>query len=522
MNKRRLMGLLRKQRPEPPVGFEARIDSQLDRLLKGEQVMKSKRRVSVALIAAVLLVLLAGTALAWGYSNLMEYLHHRNIKPLDGTEELIQTEFGAQPTEAGRSGDKLPEELVAYVVEEALYDGQTVIVQLLVTPTHPEDHAILHTGIQEISEGTYSGIVRHADGSTDIGNITRKDGKRIIGYTLDLRQADADAGYRFERGTLEALELDDGTIRVWLEGSIVEGSTDVVELIVHCGYGFYDQMSGAGWVGYPYHDEKQIRLETSTQTRSAILTPVGDTKGERFEILGAFLTFNPIQGQITIEYSYLPDGQNEPMGIAFRAYDAGNHLIELGDSVSSTLLERREDGTEVYRLVQQIQAFDAFPEKVYLEAKVIDKEQALGKLEFQVREATAEEMNGPETTPGAIAGKKPVGLVMKPVESWSGEYICLLEGSVHSDRSVELSYTYSGEQSDGERIVVYYKDASGNAVGAVLTSSLDRKEGTIIRTDTLDGSGWPFRMLVEFELDGVILNVFTVELHSIFDAAGEP
>ena len=106
---------------------------------------------------------------------------------------------------------------------------------------------------------------------------------------------------------------------------------------------------------------------------------------------------------------------------------------------------------------------------------------------------------------------------MEPVGSWSGEHIRLLEGSIRSGRKVELSYTYDGERLDGARIIVHYKDASGKTAGVPLTTLCTVKKDSFALEDTLDGSGWPLKMILEFELDGTILDTFECELRQVYN-----
>ena len=514
VNKKQLVKLLREQRPETPVGYEARIEARLARLVKEEQMMRRKYKVSTVLLAAVLIVLLAGTAFALGYSELMEYLQRGGIKPLDGTEEMIQTEFGSETTEGSATDAGEGAQLVEFRVEEAIYDGRSVIIQALIAPVNPETHALFNAGLQDSPEAVYEREIICEEGGAEQMRVTgRKDGRKIIFWSMKAEQEEEDAGCSLEMDKMDAEELADGSIRVWLEGSVVEGSADAIELNVVCSYQLSDEMEQPDGAGTVACLTEPIKLTTTAAARTAKLVPVGGSKGERFEILNAWIEFNPVSGQITIDYSYLPDRTNERMGIDFRIYDGENNRIEQGTG-SSILVELREDGTEVSRKVSQIQSFEEFPEKLYLEAKVIGEERTLGRVEFSVEEGaivipSVEEMEREE--------KKPDGLLMKPDGSWEGERFTLLDGRISHGRTVEIEFAYDGDMKELTDVEVRYLWQDGTPVGEAITSVSVTGEESIRRTDKLDGSGWPSEMTVEFVKGGTVIDSFVCWLYDFYE-----
>lgn len=494
MNKRQLAKLIHDQRPEPSPEFEARIDSQLARLIEEGHVMKRTHKVSVILIAAVLTILLAGTAFALGYTNLMEYLQNRTIKPLDGTEELIQTEFDDDTGET---------ELVTFNIEEAIFDGRTAIIQLHVSPADPENTALLNMLYQATPESVYNlETTQHPDGTSSPNVTERIDGKRIISYGIDLNSIDSDADIQFEITSLHGTELDNGSVRIWLEGDVTPGNADAVELTISLGCDYADSMNAV----YPYRYEKQIRLENNaTASRAARLVPADTANGDRFEIIGAYLTYNQVQGHIAIDYAYLPDEQTEPMGIDFKAYDVNGNEIAIGAG-TDILLEMREDGTEVRRTVDEIQAYTEFPETIYLEVKVIGEDRTLGRLKFTTEEADISEID-------AYTHENAEQLTLNPVGSWEGEHFCLLEGSISAGRKINIAFTYDGDSLYlAQNLTVNYKDPTGNIIGEAITSTCTIKENSYVLEETLDGSGWPSSIIIEFEVSGTVLDSFECTL----------
>ena len=456
--------------------------------------MKRTHKVSVILIAAVLTILLAGTAFALGYSHLTEYLENRNIKPLDGTEELIQTDFDDNAGET---------ELVTFNIEEAIFDGRTAIIQLLVSPADPENTALLNLLYQDIPENIYNlETTQHSDGTANLRVAERIDGKRIINYGIDLNSIDSDTNIQFEITSLHGTELDDSSVRIWLEGVVTPDNTDAVDLVISLGCDYADLMNTA----YTYRYEKHIRLENNAaESSTARLVPTDTANGDRFAIIDAYLTYNQVQGHITIDYAYLPDEQAEPMGIDFKVYDVDGNEIAIG-SGTDDLIDIRGDGTEVHCTVNEIQAYAEFPETVYLEVKVIGEDRILGRLEFTTEETDISEID-------AYTHENADRLTINPVGSWEGEHFCLLEGSISAGRKINIAFTYDGDSLYlAQNLTVNYKDPTGNIIGEAITSTCTIKENSYVLEEVLSGSEWPALIIIEFEMNGTVADSFECEL----------
>ncbi len=477
---------------ETPISFQMKVESTLDRLEESE--MKRKYRFSMVLVAAVLIVLLAGTAVAMGYSHIMEYFERGQIQPLDGAQELIQTDFGTQDAE---------ETLVQIIVEEAVFDGKTAVVQLLLSPINPEEHALLNMGIQNYPESVYDlEITDWGNGNKSTRVIGRKDEKEIINYSVSLCQAEEDTAYTFGMNGLDAEELENGSVRVWLEGKVTEGAADTLELIVSGTYDFLD----SGTMEYAYHYSKEIVLNNPNRSIVAKLTPVGEADGERFEILSAWLEYSPLSGQLTVEYAYKPDLDDEPMGIDFLLYDADGNRIATA-SGSETYLGERSDRWELLRIQNEIQSFEQFSEKMYLEAKVIGKDKTLGRIECAVEEVEAVEWVLAEKA--AVRDEKlPSYLRLEPLGDWTGEKICLLGGTLRTGRKVELTFTYNGDPTDLADLKLEHKWQDGSLFGTALTSEIAIQEDCIVLSEILDGNMWPNIMVLEFTLNGEVIDSF--------------
>jgi len=368
VNNKDLIRLIYAQRPAPDKSLDERIHNRLARLTKEEQAMKKRVKFQTVLIAAVVFALLMSTAFALGYSNLMEYLGKGNLKPVDGAEKLIQSDFG----------DAFEQDDVIFHVEEAIFDGKTAVVQMLISPVHPENVFVLHQGIQDTPEDVYEVEYIQDEYGGEYRKVTgRKDGKKIVSYSLALETADGNAGYVFESDTMDGEELSDGSVRVWMEGSVISGAADKLDLMIRSTYAPLEEM----------HDlenrhvfEKRITLRSGQEAKRIVFETVENNMDARVQVLSASADMYPLRGEMTIEYIYKEDLKSEPMGVTFKMY-AGDDEIAVG-SGERVLLETLADGKKLYRDVSEIEAFADFPETIALEAKVIGQPRTLGRAVF--------------------------------------------------------------------------------------------------------------------------------------------
>ena len=105
-----------------PEDFRLRLRSTLNGL---EERKMKKRKVSVALIAATLiLALMAGVGIAASQLKLFRMLDTAEpIVPLEGAEDMVATDLGSSENE-----------YAVLTVEEAVFDGQGLLVQCRLSP----------------------------------------------------------------------------------------------------------------------------------------------------------------------------------------------------------------------------------------------------------------------------------------------------------------------------------------------------------------------------------------------------
>jgi len=432
VNKKQLVQLIQEQRPEPPKGYEARMEYQLTRLTREEQSMKKKYKFSTVLVAAAIVTVLAATAFAASMLGIFDFIKDRAepIVPLEGAEGMVATNIGISKND-----------LATLTVEEAVFDGQGVIVKCRLTPKDTEKYAMFNAFMQEASDDVYitestpaefgegSNEIQSEDGVVSITNapgsqqllingepveiptdrevalekklpvylngdtlcwtevddyriLSRKDGRETIGYWIDITIGD-------DLITLDnsvAQEQEDGSI-VWWQSGIADEVLNVDSIEVHVGARLYEgDETGTENTSI---DEISFTLPKSENERLYSIVPVGDGKGERFEILSGSIAFTKVRGYFNINYTYEQAENGEDMGITFHVYDADGKEITTGSGNASV----EPDGNGVRWCSMEMQSLDEVPETIWLEAKVIGWDKTLGRVECQLIESAEANSN---------------------------------------------------------------------------------------------------------------------------------
>ena len=345
-----------------PEDFHLRLVEALDGL-EEERDMKKRHKFSTLLIAAVIMALLAGGAVAANQSGVFRLLTDRAdpILPLQGAEEMVVTNLGFTEND-----------LAALNVEEAVFDGQNILLQLRLSPKDSEHHVMFDWMMQNSPRDLYDvEYIENEDGSTSVGEIVRLDGKQIIDYWIYTNSMDE----RISINTFDAEEQEDGGIVFWAKGEADTGAPvdlDALEVEIETVLTL---------------DGEKIWMEPLTVQVPKVgvlnrvqLIPAGE-QPERVEILSAEIDISKMVGYINVTYRYeqLPE---EEMGITFRFYDAEDNEIHSGDGGNW-----EEDGARVWRMEIQPFETDELPEKIWIEAKVIDGD-PLGRVECDVVEVS--------------------------------------------------------------------------------------------------------------------------------------
>lgn len=407
-----------------PENFHIRLRETLDGL--EDKKMKKRYKLSTVLVAAALVMaLLAGAGIAATKLGVFHLLDTAEpIVPLEGAEALVRADLGT-----------VKNDWATLKLEEAVFDGQGAMVQLHISPNDVQNYAMFNEMLQDAPEDVYDVEMEAAPVaigrqtlSTDAGEAEiineeqdrryildgvevdipgdqesalaagvlvyeqdgrlyyadqafsrvtgRKDGRKLMDYWPSValkgsENAEAE-GEAIFFDTYDAQEQADGSVIIWAAG-YAETPLDADALEISCG--------GYVMVDGEKHELEAmpITLKKSEAERRAVLTPVGDGKGERFEILGGSISFTKVRAYLNLDYRYEPAAQGEEMGVTMKPYDANGNPITTGGGPAE------RDG-DVYHQVEEMQSFEELPETIWFEAKVIGEDVTLGRVECKLTE----------------------------------------------------------------------------------------------------------------------------------------
>lgn len=382
-----------------------------------------KRKFTGLLIAAVLLALSAAGIAAAKLNLFSDMTHSANpIVPLEGAENLIETNLGS-----------VENEWATVTVEQAAYDGQGVNVLARITPKRPEEYALFNswmmdrgdmydvswepdeveTGTQEsnIIEGgvkivNESGVQAYYEAGKEVaipegreaamaagcmiyredGKLYytyqdvirvkgRKDGKRIVGFDMGLRSISNDPAQdaSFDGIGGDAEEQSDGSVLVWFDGIAERPLSDEIELELTVWIWPNGEEDPSGEV----LDEIAFKLKKSEAERVARYVPEdGGMIGDHVKVREVNVSFTKVRAYLTVDYDY-EEQPDEVMGVWLHPYDAEGNPIHTGSGGCYGPDEGEKLG--FYRQQDEMQSFDAIPDVIVLEAKVIDGE-PLGRV----------------------------------------------------------------------------------------------------------------------------------------------
>lgn len=405
---------------EAPEDFYLRLQETLNGLEEVE--MKKRYKASTLLLAAVILVLaLAGAGIAASQLDVFHLMDTADpIVPLDGVEEMVAMNLGSSENEYAR-----------LTVEQAVFDGQGVMVQCRLTPVDIEHYAMFNDFMQGVSEQYYDfelvpmefgeGATRteEDDGTTisisnmngeqhllrndedidfpasraeamekdlpvyrengtiyyadfeDTHIIGRKDGRAMLDWWINMDTNDE----HLMQNSSDAQEQEDGSVLFWAEGFTDETiSLDEIEVKIQ------SKVIVDGKDEYPL-DDICFTLPKSEGEHVYTLKPVGDGKLERFEFLSGNVVFTKVRGYLKADYRY-EEAEDEAMGVTLLLYDANGEAIVTGSGGGTW-----DPGDEaIHHESMEIQSFDEAPERIWLEVKVIGSDKTLGRIECELVE----------------------------------------------------------------------------------------------------------------------------------------
>lgn len=404
------------------------VDRVLSSLDDGEERKIVKKKISASMVLAAIMLLASMTALAMSNLNLFRSMTDMTapIQPLSGAENMIETNLGS-----------VENDYVTLTVEEAIYDGQSAMTLVHITPNDIGKYAMLNTFLQDTPDDLYitesrpvevieekleleingsvyviinepkrkvvtvdgeevaiphdlktamdmgypvymndRGVMYYADWF-DFEVTGRKDGRDCIDYRVNMSIDGADA----EKGEALGEEHEDFysmTAEEQPDGSVLvwldRNTFESLPETISIKISSSITVDGQE---IPL-DDLTFDLSKSDSVSRISLIPVGGEIGENVVIHSGEISFTKLRGNLIVEYTYETSDEDE-MGITMRLYDSEGNRITVGSGMTEKIGENR------YRERVEIQALDQIPEMLILEAKVIGGE-VLGKCECQVND----------------------------------------------------------------------------------------------------------------------------------------
>ena len=337
-----------------------------------EKEMKKGYRLSTVLIAAAVVIMMTGAALAAGM-GLFERVNEYEKAPLpDSAKELVQSDLGGLTTE-----------LFDLTVEEAMTDRQQFFVQVRLTPKNPEEYALMweEHGDPEADSGVYLYGGEEQNGGELIG---RADGKKIVLYNVYITMP------WVHFSPMGGEVHDDGSVTLVYEGYSDEEFSErqLRRLNISCSWGVHGEFSeedAPEWWDWekknwlPEQAETAVAMENNAERRTFRMEAVGESEKGILQFMGGEIEFSPLRGYYTIRY----DCEGVRSNWLWFA-DADGQPIESRDGYGDWQYDTKQ-GTVFHEQRGAIQTFDPLPEMLILELTDVENNRTvIDRLEVKL------------------------------------------------------------------------------------------------------------------------------------------
>ena len=360
-----------------PESFLGQVEATLDGL-KAEKHMKKRYSVSAVLIAAALVVLLTGAALAAGQGLIDRINQTDDYRLNEPAEQLISRNLGS-----------MENEFFTVVIEEAVYDGQSTMMQVLLTLREPEKYALYHADYPMPAELEENFIYEAQDGQDSRLPTACRDGRTVLLYDVSVSQVRGD-----EMGGNGADDLmapqynEDGSVRLLIGGTAdIPIRKDTIYFAVTCRWGIPGEYEYSGYqsIGAPYlphFEEIRLGIGNADGRAKFALEPAGEPWGGLLEFVGGTIEYTSIGGYYDIEYIYAGEGAWYENDLAWEADGSALHRsyrLYYGESEGGTI-----------RMQGMIERTEEIPEMLTLILTERMQETELGRIALKVTEAEEE------------------------------------------------------------------------------------------------------------------------------------
>ncbi len=340
--------------------FLNQVDEAIGRI-EEEREMKKRYKISTVLIAAALIVLMTGAALAAGI-GLIEGINRRGLITVpDSAKELIESDLGGLSTE-----------LFDMNVESAVTDGRSVFVQVRLIPKNPEEYVLMRDEYRDPDEDSGAYIIDQD--ALDIDGtkgrlIGRVDGRKIIKYNVRMK---------LPWKSLEGWDIrnnEDGSVTLWFQGGDEEEikQRHLDRLTIECWWGVHGEYSEedvpAGWDWFmknwlPHTETMTASLTNMAEKTGVRLEAAGESENGILQLIGGRIEFSPLMGYYDLQYNHDLDEEKFLLWVRF-ADGQGNQIPDMEGRGSENY--SRETKLLSYTQTGLMQTFEKIPDTLYLE-----------------------------------------------------------------------------------------------------------------------------------------------------------
>jgi len=301
--------------PQAPEHFIRRMEDVLSEI-EGVRPVKKKRVWKTALIAAVLVVLLAGSAVAIGnFMGVFDFMKRvvAPMEPLKGAEDLVESGLGYTEGDYG-----------SLEVVEGIYSGRSCKIVL---------KAVLREGY----EYSFPGVT-----------------------FLNAQTPGA--------GGLDMIEEENGVVQFMLEEILEADTPEILECEVDIMFGKNGKATDSAKLRFDLHH---------AAGDAAKLVP--QNEGERWKILSGSITRNEFSMVFDIEFEYTAEA-GEDMGVDIRAFNESGEQYANGDTSYGDRGLPEVGKMMVYRQIAEIQSTEEMPDRIVFRPKVIGEDKWLDEI----------------------------------------------------------------------------------------------------------------------------------------------
>lgn len=331
-------------------GFENNVYRTLATLQKAEE-KKTMKRISLRWAAAIAIACMMITTTALALSNtwgVLDFITGRsNIKVLPDAVEIIEKNV---PQKGGQS------ERAAFMVREAVFDGQNIYIVVEIKPSRPE-YLLLGTDANPSDPVENMGPLFSGNDGT-IANYAHENNKVMI-HTW--------AGIMGQNYSADFILEDDGTLVYMLNGRY-EGDAKEMDMELSCGTATFVNLEGKDSIDVSNMQRTTLFVtlkssdakDTVTCTTPVIFSDCG-VRVDKITLTGSAMAIYTEIGFTVIDEQKFAENDN---GLWFEFLDENGERLPSGAATTGTITA--DDSGKHFVQTDSLQASEVLPSEIIL------------------------------------------------------------------------------------------------------------------------------------------------------------